>query len=1039
MAPRTGHTGRQRALLTLCLVLAAVPLAAAARAPQIRIIAPPDDGRAVELKPQSSRTFVFHALNRSGAAVTCEPAIVLPPGWRLLVPETAFDLAPGEDSTRLVAVLVPGGAAAGSYKIIYRWTVRGSAVAEETALPVRVPAETELALKAGACPGYIVAGDSYRALFEISNRGNSAADIAVAVQSPDGFAAVPEWNSARLESGRSRTLAVTVKTDASLRGLVIHRLMVTAAATAPDAAPARETVATEVKIVPRVSGVADYYRRLPLEFSTVGLYNPMTRTSGQFRLEGTGALDAAGRQTVDFLFRGPGLADMLSFGLQREEYRLSFDSPGASIRLGDHVFSLSKLTESGRYGRGAGAEIRPFPFLGLQAYYAESPREWLVEKRRQKAARLTLRPSDNLQFGANFVGTKVDEAPESRALSLQGQWTTKPLSLNAEYAFGSPSDRSGDRSGRALWVDAAGRAGRAAFQATYVDADASFPGYYKNILYRSAQASWQPFGPLGLRASYQDQQLRTPSALFVSTLAENSALVGAQADISSKIRIGLDYRRVDRKDLSSAGMFNYRDETIRLGVFSFFGTLAARAAVDLGRTRNFLTGRVAGLREFDASLSFEPLRGLSFGGSADYRDQDRGFTGEMLKSLDLRLDASLKWGGTRLDAYYRTSFRRNFFLQLTEAASLDDPFLMAHRLDMLEASLSHRFANGHSAAIRLRGVSPLDGSPSGAGALSRVMVSFEYTIPLRMPVGRRSDIGKISGRVLDAETPGRGLANVLVKANDLAVFTDDRGSFVFHGVKPDTYYLSLEPASVRGGQVPLQDGPLSVSIEGPAEKTVDIPLARAGAIAGRVALIAAEEKDAPAADAAAAGLAGTIVEARQGTAVFSQITDDKGRFRFEDLRPGRWALVIDSEDLPEFTAPEKTAVEIDVRPGLTADSTIRVLQRHRAIQFIDGGEIAVDQGRKNEVVAPSAPSAAAAKGPVLLQAGVFSTLDNAERMRRSMADLSPAVKIEAFKAAGKTFYRVLISCPDGVAAETLKRASRERGVDVISVKAGRRK
>ena len=56
-----------------------------------------------------------------------------------------------------------------------------------------------------------------------------------------------------------------------------------------------------------------------------------------------------------------------------------------------------------------------------------------------------------------------------------------------------------------------------------------------------------------------------------------------------------------------------------------------------------------------------------------------------------------------------------------------------------------------------------------------------------------------------------------------------------------------------------------------------------------------------------------------------------------------------------------------------------------------------------------------------------------------MADLSPAVKIEAFKAAGKTFYRVLISCPDGVAAETLKRASRERGVDVISVKAGRRK
>jgi hypothetical protein len=201
----------------------------------------------------------------------------------------------------------------------------------------------------------------------------------------------------------------------------------------------------------------------------------------------------------------------------------------------------------------------------------------------------------------------------------------------------------------------------------------------------------------------------------------------------------------------------------------------------------------------------------------------------------------------------------------------------------------------------------------------------------------------------------------------------------------------------------------------------------------------AEEKDAgaggTASDAAGAGLAGTIVEARLGAAVFSQVTDDQGRFRFEDLRPGRWALVIDSDDLPEFSTPEKPALDVDVRPGLVAEATVRVLQRRRPIQFVDGGEIAVDRDRKAE----AAPSAARAKEPVLLQAGVFPTLDKAERTRRSIAALGPAVKIETLASAGGSVYRVVISCPDAATAEILKRALRELGVDVIPAGPGKRK
>ncbi len=325
------------------------------------------------------------------------------------------------------------------------------------------------------------------------------------------------------------------------------------------------------------------------------------------------------------------------------------------------------------------------------------------------------------------------------------------------------------------------------------------------------------------------------------------------------------------------------------------------------------------------------------------------------------------------------------------------------------------------------------------------MVSFEYTIPLRLPVGRRSDIGKLSGRVLDAEIPGRGLDHVLVKANDLIALTDERGGFVFHGVKPDTYYLSVEPKSASAGRVPLQDAPLSVSVEGQAEKTVEIAVARPGGIEGRIILVPGEEKDKTGGDTIPSGLGGTIVEARRDGTVYSQVSDDDGNFRFEDLRPGRWILAVDSEDLPEFTDSEKPAISVDVQPGRTAESNIRVLHRRREIQFVDAGEIVVGQEQRGGILPaprpakPSAPSAATSRGTVLLQAGVFSKPGLAEKMRRSIADLCPEAKVRTIVSAGRTLYRVIIPCPDTRSAENTLSILRARGVDAAPVPPAKRR
>ena len=156
------------------------------------------------------------------------------------------------------------------------------------------------------------------------------------------------------------------------------------------------------------------------------------------------------------------------------------------------------------------------------------------------------------------------------------------------------------------------------------------------------------------------------------------------------------------------------------------------------------------------------------------------------------------------------------------------------------------------------------------------------------------------------------------------------------------------------------------------------------------------------------------------------------------MRPGRWVLAVDPDDLPEFATLEKSTIDIDVKPGLTAESAIRVLQRRRDIQFVDGGEIAVGQEKRAGDL-PAVPSAAVPEGCVLLQTEVFSTPAKAENTLRSIADICPVAKVHVIVAAGRTLYRVIIPCPNPKSAEDTLRVLRSRGVDAAPVApAGRR-
>ncbi|MGB2769902.1 MAG: carboxypeptidase-like regulatory domain-containing protein, partial [Candidatus Zixiibacteriota bacterium] len=101
-----------------------------------------------------------------------------------------------------------------------------------------------------------------------------------------------------------------------------------------------------------------------------------------------------------------------------------------------------------------------------------------------------------------------------------------------------------------------------------------------------------------------------------------------------------------------------------------------------------------------------------------------------------------------------------------------------------------------------------------------------------------------------------------------------------------------------------------------------------------------EEDDSKGADVSKVrGLSNILVEVRCEEEVLRQLTDQKGRFSFEDLRPGKWTLTVYDHDLPAYHYLEDEQFQFDLKPGQEKDVTVRVLPRLRPIQIIDEGAL----------------------------------------------------------------------------------------------------
>lgn len=287
----------------------------------------------------------------------------------------------------------------------------------------------------------------------------------------------------------------------------------------------------------------------------------------------------------------------------------------------------------------------------------------------------------------------------------------------------------------------------------------------------------------------------------------------------------------------------------------------------------------------------------------------------------------------------------------------------------------------HNDQIYFTGVYGTPGQHTWTLALRRSTPAFAhgdtaaylaYTIPVGLPISRKTRIGIIKGRLFDSDQTGNpGISRAIIKANDAVTATDANGEFLFAGLEPGAYLLSVDRKSMGLDRVTVTKTPVVLAVTIDAPMDVQIPVARAAQVAGKVAtfayqanageggglsnsaaaLVAGARADLRPADAGSGpgtavevgGLGNVLVEITDGTDTLRTLTDSKGQFSFEGLRPGNWTARVYDTNIPALHKLESAEQSLKLGSGEKKESLFKVLPILRSVKVIDQGTIKTEQ------------------------------------------------------------------------------------------------
>lgn len=895
------------------------------------------DSSVAEVSTPCLFTTAIVVSNSTGRTSHLIETISLPPTWQLLVPDTMPSLPSGETDIRILSFSIPVSTKPGRYMLVYSATCKeDTTIRTLCEIPVVVRSVLSVELTHEECPTRVLAGDRYQARYRVTNRSNTASRIHLVTKSTLGFEVQPPDLELNLQPGEIQRVTFSVITDRMISQKSPHQL--TVGALIKD--EAGDSVFTADKsiivVIPRVRPKGDYYVRIPTRLAT-RFISDRNATALQVDWSGTGYLDEKGDYKVDFLIRGPRGIERNIYGL-RSEYSARVQSKYGEVQVGDVSYSLSPLTEQSRFARG----IRSAVYIGkgqVGGYYLKTTGTSPTYEQTALYAGYQVHPLFDLRL--NFLKTATPLSSNVWGLAS----TVKPvhnMNIDVEYSLSS-GNIPGTSLPNAGRVGVNGNFSGVVYRLEKVYAQPGYGGRYHDEDNTWATLSKPVSKSITLRTSYRILKRNLDlNAARGSILRDKHYGFGVNYAYSPNTLVSLDYESGMRDNHWMLSKLKYSADVFRLTARQSFENVSLNATVERGHADSEFAMAVKSQERYGLWADYNPTSWQHY--TASFQTGNVSLIGIPVRNRIFGFTSDYKLGE-------KFSFALEY-----QRTDVDMHNSMVYHVASI--NLKYVLMKKHIFSLRIRSMSMENERVSKGTA-----VALSYEIPIGLPVGKKSSIGRLSGRILDNTLPYQaGLPDVILMMDDLTAVTDENGNYTFDGVKPGRHFLQVDESSIGVDRVTTSKLPMVVEIHGGKAEQVDCGITQGCTLRGNIAVFrtasgnsnegilvesSAAEQDTNANPELirAYSLQGVYLEVigAQDTIICS--TNKRGDFVLENLRPGTWTVRPDPSSLPAFHQYGLKDYQVELRSGAEENLAISVVPQKRSVITVDQGDVKVS-GRK---------------------------------------------------------------------------------------------
>jgi hypothetical protein len=869
---------------------------------------------AVDAQPRQAVSLRVRFTNTGTTWRTVVSSLRVPVGWVVVVPPAEVTLAPGEVHVALLTVLVAPDAAAGPYTFPMAYRTATSAPAREALFTIRVPAIDRVTLALVDAPAFVPATAPHRVEFLLGNTGNTAHEWDLTASSSLRLPVTLTPDTATLGPGERTMIVALVAAPERLTQQQTHALTVTAASrSVPDV---RATARATIVLVPTNLSVASALHTFPLTLSVTYRVEPFVAEAAHPRL----AIELSGSGTLHE--HDPGLLVVhlrMTPTKLLERVTLDVEHPRWGVRLGHQDFAPSPLSSK---VSGFGVRASATWSLGGTAPLRAELARYMVDNEARYAVAATAALARGVQVSATLSGGSG---------SLLGTFEIRYAPLRRDAAriqltaldaiYGLRVDRD-IQVAQALRVAGQVNDGASFGRVTYDTAASTFDGRDRHHASLHVAATRRLNDALSVEADYPlnlvlgyDRTWAWDGGLAYQLLPPASAreqeqryMVGISAGLGATT-VNTSYV-LTRTSLASQDTQHVFSALVRSRVTDDFTV----AQSSVWTRRQFLGATLSDIVQLhtDAILRSDP----------GVLTSSLKLTHDVITGRNVGLAFGVNWAGV---------LTPNLQLALNTTLHLINPS------ERWRAELGLRYVFGDQRVL----ITKVAGQ---ARADQPFALTFElgFAVPLQIPIGRRSDIGRLEGSITRPD--GHGLFGAIVTVAGQAVTTTREGTFRFPALPIGTHQVRVVTAGgLAATEYLAPDLPATVRIANDATSELHFVVREAATVTGKIiteAVDPATSSSAIAPPRSAADLTrGVRIELRNEVTMLHTVTDANGTFRFQSVPVGTWTLHVQLPRTAIDYRIDPLEVHLSLEAGGHEDVLVRLVPIVRHIQFVDGGTL----------------------------------------------------------------------------------------------------